>query len=108
MSPVSRIRHELLNAVLIAAGILSAGLGLKGFLVPSGFIDGGVTGVSMLAARITSIPLWAWLLIANGPFVVIGYRQLGRAFAIRSALAISGLSAALATMHFPTSRPTGC
>ena len=102
---MSRIRHELLNAVLIAAGILSAGLGLKGFLVPSGFIDGGVTGVSMLASRVTSIPLWAWLLIANGPFVVIGYRQLGRAFAIRSALAISGLSTALATMHFPTITP---
>jgi uncharacterized membrane-anchored protein YitT (DUF2179 family) len=102
---VPRIRRELLNAVLIAAGILAAGLGLEGFLVPSGFIDGGVTGVSMLASRVTGIPLWAWLLIANSPFVLIGYRQLGRAFGIRSALAIAGLSIMLATTHFPTITP---
>jgi len=102
---MSRFRRELVNALLIAVGILAAGLGLKGFLLSSGFIDGGVTGVSMLASRITSLPLSAWLLIVNGPFIIVGYRQLGRAFAIRSALAITGLSAALATIPFPDVTP---
>jgi len=102
---MSRFRRELVNALLIASGILAAGLGLKGFLLSSGFIDGGVTGVSMLASRITSLPLSAWLLIVNGPFIIVGYRQLGRAFAIRSALAITGLSAALATIPFPDVTP---
>ena len=41
------LTERLLNTILIIAGILSAGLGLKGFLVPNGFIDGGVTGTSM-------------------------------------------------------------
>jgi uncharacterized membrane-anchored protein YitT (DUF2179 family) len=94
--------RELVNAILIALGILSAGLGLKGFLLPSGFIDGGVTGVSLLLAMVTNLPLAFWLPVINAPFVVLGYRQLGAAFALRSALAISALAAVLALLHYPT------
>ncbi|RPI54818.1 MAG: YitT family protein [Acidobacteria bacterium] len=93
--------RELLNAALIALGILSAGLGLKGFLLPSGFIDGGVTGVSLLMATVTGPPLAFWLPVINGPFVFIGYRYLGAAFAIRSALAIGALAAVLALVQYP-------
>src|ERR1700704_4685050 len=99
------LRRESLNALLIAAGILSAGMGLKGFLLSSNFIDGGVTGVSMLLAKVTTAPLSLWLPLVNAPFIVIGYRHMGAAFAIRSALAIAGLSAALATIHFPDVTP---
>jgi len=99
------VRRELLNLLLIAAGILAAAFGLKGFLLSSSFIDGGVTGVSMLLAKVTPAPLSIWLPLVNAPFVALGYRQMGRAFAIRSALAIAGLSAALATMHFPDVTP---
>ena len=102
---MARARRELLNVLLIAAGILSAGMGLKGFLLSSNFIDGGVTGVSMLLAKLTAAPLSVWLPAVNVPFIAIGYRQMGRAFAIRSALAIAGLSAALATIHFPDVTP---
>ncbi len=98
-------RRESLNALLIVAGILSAGMGLKGFLLSSNFIDGGVTGVSMLLSKVTAVSLAVWLPIVNAPFVAIGYRQIGRAFAIRSVLAIVGLSAALATMRFPDVTP---
>jgi uncharacterized membrane-anchored protein YitT (DUF2179 family) len=98
-------RREALNALLITAGILSAGMGLKGFLLSSNFIDGGVTGVSMLLSKVTAAPLAVWLPIVNAPFIAIGYRQIGRAFAIRSVLAIAGLSAALATIHFPDVTP---
>ncbi len=99
------MRRELLNALLIALGILAAAFGLKGFLLSSNFIDGGVTGVSMLLAKVTPWPLSVWLPLVNAPFIVIGYRQMGRAFAIRSALAIAGLSAALGTLHFPDVTP---
>ena len=76
-------------------------MGLKGFLFSSHFIDGGVTGISMLLAVTTPLPLAVWLPVVNLPFVVLGYRQLGRAFALRSALAIIGLAIVLATVHFP-------
>ena len=82
-------------------GILSAGFGLKGFLVAGGLIDGGVTGVSMLLDRTTDLPLALWLPLVNLPFVAVAYRVVGTAFAIRSALGIAGLAAALALVHFP-------
>lgn len=93
--------RELLNVVLITLGILSASMGLKGFLMSSSFIDGGVTGMSMLLAKVTSQPLSLWLPLVNLPFIALGYHQIGRAFAFRSALAIGGLAVVLATVHFP-------
>jgi uncharacterized membrane-anchored protein YitT (DUF2179 family) len=98
MSPVSR---EVRNGALVIAGILSAGFGLHGFLLPSSLIDGGVTGISMLLSRVTGWPLSIFIPLVNLPFIVIGYRQLGKAFAIRSAIAIGGLATALALVHFP-------
>ena len=98
MSPVTR---EGRNFAQIIFGILSAGLGLHGFLMTSGLIDGGVTGVSMLLSAITGWPLSVLIPLVNLPFIVVGYRYLGKAFAIRSALAIGGLAAALQLIHFP-------
>ena len=97
---VARLLRELLNGLLIALGILSAGMGLYGFLLSSNFIDGGVTGVSMLLAKVTPLPLSFWLPVVNLPFVAIGYRHIGRAFAMRSVLAIVGLAVALATIPY--------
>jgi uncharacterized membrane-anchored protein YitT (DUF2179 family) len=99
------MRRELLNALLIAVGIAAAAMGLKGFLLSSNFIDGGVTGVSMLLAKVTAAPLYVWLPLVNVPFVAIGYRHMGRAFAIRSTLAIAGLSIVLAAVRFPDVTP---
>ncbi len=98
MKPFAR---ELFNTLLIALGILSAGLGLKGFLLPSHFIDGGVTGVSMLVSKVMGMPLSVLILVINLPFVALGYRQIGKAFAAKSAFAIAGLSLVLAFLHYP-------
>src|SRR2546428_12320930 len=96
-----RLLGELLNAALIALGILSAGMGLKGFLLSSNFIDGGVTGISMLLAKTTSLSLSILLPVVNLPFIAVGYRHLGLAFAVRSVLGIAGLAVALAVIPFP-------
>ena len=95
------IQREFANALLILAGVFSAGMGLKGFLFSSHFIDGGVTGISMLLAKTTPVPLALWLPLVNVPFVALGYHQLGRAFALRSILAIVALAVVIATVHFP-------
>lgn len=92
---------EVKNSVLIFAGILSAGMGLHGFLKSSHFIDGGATGVSMLLAAISPVPLPVLILVINLPFIALGYRQIGRAFAIRSSAAIVGLAICLAVVHYP-------
>jgi uncharacterized membrane-anchored protein YitT (DUF2179 family) len=98
---MKRLLSELLNAGLIALGILSAGMGLKGFLLSSNFIDGGVTGVSLLLAKTTALSLSILLPLVNLPFVAVGYRQIGRGFAMRSALGIAGLALSLAAIPFP-------
>lgn len=97
--------RELKNGLLIILGILSAGLGLKGFLLSSRFIDGGVTGISMLLADVLGLPLAILILIINLPFIAIGYRQIGGKFAVKSALAIGGLSACLAFVKYPDVTP---
>jgi uncharacterized membrane-anchored protein YitT (DUF2179 family) len=98
---MKHLGRELINALFIVAGIFSEGMGLHGFLLSSRFIDGGVTGISMLASKVLGLPLPALILVINLPFIALGYKQIGRAFAIRSAAAIVGLAACLATVHFP-------
>jgi uncharacterized membrane-anchored protein YitT (DUF2179 family) len=102
---MKQLLRELSNALFIILGILSAGMGIHGFLISSHFIDGGVTGISMLLANVLGIPLPILILAINLPFIGLGYRQIGRAFAIRSALAMSGLSVCLATIHYPDVTP---
>jgi len=97
--------NEAKNILLIILGIFSAAFGLKGFLLSSRFIDGGVTGVSMLLADISAIPLSILLLVINLPFVALGYRHIGAKFAIKSALAISGLAIVLFLINFPDITP---
>lgn len=90
------------NALFIVIGVLSAAFGLKGFLLPNGFIDGGVTGISLLSAITTGIPISVLLIVINAPFIYAGYRQVSRSFAITTALAICGLALAIFLFEFPT------
>lgn len=89
------------DLILIIAGICSAAFGFEGFLLTNNFIDGGATGVSLLLAEVTHIPLYLLLIAVNIPFVILGYKIMGRTFAIKTALAISGLALCLAFVHFP-------
>jgi uncharacterized membrane-anchored protein YitT (DUF2179 family) len=94
-------KREALNVALVALGVLSAAFGIKGFLLSSHFIDGGVTGVSMLLSGVTRLPLALFIPLINLPFIALGYRQVGGKFAFKSALAIAGLSLCLALVPFP-------
>lgn len=97
---INTFRH-LKDMVLIAAGIFSAAFGFKGFLLSNHFIDGGATGISLLISALTPMPLYLLLILVNIPFILLGYKIIGRAFAIKTALAISGLALVVATVHFP-------
>ena len=86
---------------MIAAGILSAAFGLKGFLIPNEFIDGGVTGISLLISSITDWPISLLLLIINIPFIFLGYKRVDKVFAIKSLVAIVVLALVIHLVHFP-------
>jgi uncharacterized membrane-anchored protein YitT (DUF2179 family) len=96
-----KIREVIRDFILIVLGIFSAAMGLKGFLLSSHFIDGGVTGISMLIADISTISVSILIFVLNVPFLWLGYRKLGIKFAIKSTLAIAGLSLCVAVVHFP-------
>ncbi|MDQ3711747.1 MAG: YitT family protein [Acidobacteriota bacterium] len=102
---MKEIIRELKNTFLIVLGIFSAAMGLKGFLLSSRFIDGGVTGISMLLSDVLGYPLAILILIINLPFIALGYSQIGKTFAIKSTLAILGLSICLAVVQFPDVTP---
>ncbi|GAA4013377.1 YitT family protein [Hymenobacter fastidiosus] len=97
----SQIWQKLLHFGLLLAGVFSAALGLKGFLLPNGFIDGGVTGISLLISQLTGVSLSLLIVVINIPFVVLGYYQLGRTFALKTLLTILCLAGALLIVSFP-------
>ena len=99
----SWLRRHARELLYLVAGVASAALGLESFMLPNGLFDGGVTGISLLAARLLpgDPPLSVLLVVLNLPFVWLGYKQLGRGFAIRALLAIVALAVVLETVHFP-------
>jgi len=94
---VSSIR----DFILLTMGVLSAGFGLKGFLFPSKFVDGGATGISLLISQTSHLPLSILLIIVNIPFIFLGYHQIGRAFVLKTSLAIIGLALVVAFLPYP-------
>ncbi|MET6989247.1 YitT family protein [Sediminicola arcticus] len=89
------------DTFFIVAGIFSAAFGLESFLLPNRFIDGGATGISLLATEILFLPLYLIIILVNIPFLILGYQVIGKTFAIKASLAILGLALVLATIHFP-------
>jgi uncharacterized membrane-anchored protein YitT (DUF2179 family) len=90
------------DTLLIIAGILSAAVGLKGFLLPNGFLDGGVTGISLLISTKTGIDISLLILVINIPFILIGIRQVSKIFAIKAFLSILALAIVLHTIQVPS------
>ncbi len=96
------IRNAVKDFFLIALGIFSAGFGLKGFLIPNHFIDGGAMGISLLINLQTKIPLSLLIIMINLPFLIIGWQHIGKAFSIKSIIAISFLAVVVAFVPYPT------
>ena len=85
---------------LVFLGSLIAAAGLQLFLIPNHLLDGGVVGISIIAAYLTHIPLGVYLVVFNIPFVILGYRKFGTKFALFSSFGIIML-ALLATLFHP-------
>lgn len=95
------LKVRLGRIALIALGVLLAAFGLKGFLVPNHFIDGGITGVSLLTAQLTDLPVSLWLIIFNAPFIYLGMKQINYGFALNTAMAIVSLALVIYFVDFP-------
>ncbi|MEO0527419.1 MAG: YitT family protein, partial [Bacteroidota bacterium] len=68
----------LKDGFFLVLGIFSAAFGLDSFLLPNQFIDGGATGISLLIAETSSLPLYGLIILVNLPFMLLGYKVIGR------------------------------
>jgi uncharacterized membrane-anchored protein YitT (DUF2179 family) len=91
----------LKDSGLILLGVFSAGFGLKGFLLPNNFIDGGAMGIALLLFETTGISLSLLVILVNVPFIFLGISQIGKEFSGKSVVAITLLALVLAMVDFP-------
>ena len=78
--------------VKIFIGAIIASIGLELFLIPNHVIDGGVVGISIMMNTMTSLPFGLFLIVLNLPFLYLGYKQIGKSFAIATMIAVCFLS----------------
>lgn len=91
----------LQDVLFLFLGIFATSFGIKGFLVPNHFLDGGITGFALLMHEIFSLHLGLILLLFNLPFILISYKMIGKLFALRSLAAVIGVAICLQYIHFP-------
>ncbi len=92
---------SLSSIVYTFAGVFSALVALQGFMIPNHFLDGGVTGISILLEEVFHIPFSVSLIIFNLPFLYLGYRNIGRTFSIHALLAVLLLAALMTFITIP-------
>jgi uncharacterized membrane-anchored protein YitT (DUF2179 family) len=74
--------------LFISSGVIMASIGLKGFLLPNNFLDGGAMGMSLLLKILTNVDLSILIILVNLPFIILGARQISISFSVKSSLAI--------------------
>jgi uncharacterized membrane-anchored protein YitT (DUF2179 family) len=94
-----RVIKEVTQLVTITIGAIIAAFGLDMFLVPNAILDGGVIGLSIIAAELTNISMSIFLILFNLPFLYIGYRRMGLKFTLRTLYGVIILSVATAYLH---------
>ena len=90
---------NLKNLLHIVLGSGLAVIAMKGFMIPNRFLDGGITGISILLHEIFHIDISILLIIFNIPFIYLGYKRIGKTFAIQTILAVTLLSLGLIFIH---------
>lgn len=85
--------------LLITFGAVLMAVGLEIFLVPNRVIDGGITGISIMLSSVTGWGIGVFLFILNLPFILIGYKQIGKTFAFSTLYGIIILSIATTLFH---------
>ncbi|MNU66050.1 hypothetical protein D3C71_553540 [compost metagenome] len=89
----------LLRCMFIIIGAVCYAVALELFLVPNEITDGGVTGISVIASHFTSLPLGMFLFLLNLPFLIVGYKQIGKTFAFSTLLGIIVMSVTTLLLH---------
>lgn len=84
---------------LFELGAFLAATGLEEFLVPNKIIDGGITGVSIISSYLSNLPLGIFIFILNIPFLIFGYKQIGKTFMISTLFSVTSLAFWVSFLH---------
>ncbi|HNW82107.1 MAG TPA: YitT family protein [bacterium] len=91
----------LIDIFFLTVGVICADIGLAAFLLPNGFLDGGVTGISMFLAEMTGLRLSFFLVVVNIPFLAVGWKHLGKSHVLRGVFTIAALAVVLYLIKVP-------
>ncbi|OCT14539.1 hypothetical protein A8709_27085 [Paenibacillus pectinilyticus] len=80
-------------------GTILVSIGLEIFLVPNHIIDGGIVGISIILSHLSGFPIGIFLVLLNLPFVVLGYKQIGKTFAISTTFSVILMSIGTSLLH---------
>jgi uncharacterized membrane-anchored protein YitT (DUF2179 family) len=83
------------NLLLILLGTGLAVLAMKGFMIPNRFLDGGITGISILLHELFHINISLLVIFLNAIFIYLGYKRIGKTFAVQTTIAVALLSIGL-------------
>ncbi len=92
--------RRILSYVMLTFGSILAAFALETFLIPNTILDGGVTGISIIVSKLTSLPVSLLVLILNIPFVYVGYKNIGRGFLFRAVYSMLLFSFALNVFQY--------
>lgn len=87
------------RTLFIFIGAIMMAVGIEIFLVPNSIMDGGIVGISIILAKLTGVKLGLFLFVLNIPFFYLGYKQIGKTFAISTIFGITILSIAATFFH---------
>jgi len=90
---------KISQAILIIIGALITAYGSEAVLILNNASDGGVTGISIVSSQLFGLPLGILIGLINIPFVWLGYKQIGRGFAMYSVIGIVSLAIGTVVMH---------
>jgi uncharacterized membrane-anchored protein YitT (DUF2179 family) len=90
--PKTKLQKYLSKYIFIVLGSLLVAIALNMFLIPNNLLDGGLTGISIITSKLTGLPLGLFIILFNLPFLVIGYKQIGKSFTISTLISILLLS----------------
>jgi len=95
----NNILITIVRILFIMLGSALVSIGLEIFLLPNNVIDGGMTGISIIASHLTKVQLGVFIFLFNLPFVVVGYKQIGKTFALSTVFAVICFSIGVSVLH---------
>lgn len=89
----------LKNYIFLFLGAVFVSVGLEIFLVPNKIIDGGIVGISIITGHLTKLPLGIFIFVMNLPFLVVGYKRIGKTFVWSTLFSVTVLAIGVTILH---------